>query len=580
MVSKGKLALGVALSTALGCLAASPAPASGTDRRLATFVNPINLPYRYQPIRIPQPGKSVFREAADPTVVFFKGRYWLFASHSHGYWWSTDLLRWTFVEQQGAGVEKYAPTAVVIGDRLYMATSDLSSKIWVTDDPMTGKWEAAADIPNHYWDPALFLDDDGRLYMYYGLSEAKPLLVEELDPRTFKSLSAPTPIPASRSKETRGWEVVGDNNELEAKPSYIEGAWMTKHGGRYYLEYSAPGTEWKGYANGILTSKSPMGPFTYESYSPFAIKPTGFVAGAGHGNTFQGPGGKWWHFGTTTVSKRHIFERRLALFPARFTRSGQLVADTYLADYPRYIDGNRELTGWMLLSRRKAVTVSSELQGYPAGNAVDEEVRSWWSAKTGDAGEWLQIDLGASKRIEAVQINFADQDSMGKGISTDAYRYKLEVSDDGQRWRTALDMTAKRADAPHDYQVLPRPEQARFVRLTNVHSPDGGKFSLYDLRVFGKGSGPLPRAVSGVTAARDPADGRKMTVRWTPSQGAEFYVVRVGAAPGMLTQSFQVYDGETSTRIGTLNKDQPYFVAVDAVNEVGVRRALTTTRVK
>jgi hypothetical protein len=367
---------------------------SSFDRRLATFVNPLDLPSRNQPIRVPAPEKRPVREAADPTVVHFKGRYWLFASHSYGYWWSTDLQHWTFVEQQGAGVEKYAPTAVVIGDRLYMATSDLSTKIWVTDDPMTGKWEAAADIPNRYWDPALFLDDDGRLYMYYGLSEKNPLLVEELDPKTFKSLTPPTPIPASRDKETRGWEVVGDANELHEKPSYIEGAWMTKYRGRYYLEYSAPGTEWKGYANGILISENPMGPFVYQSYNPFAIKPNGFVAGAGHGSTFQGPEGKWWHIGTTTISQRHIFERRLALFPTWFTQSGQIVSDTYLADYPRYIDGNRELTGWMLLSRKRPVTVSSQLDDRPAINAVDVEIRSWWSAKTGNPGEWLQIDLG------------------------------------------------------------------------------------------------------------------------------------------------------------------------------------------
>lgn len=577
---KGKFGLGRTLIAAIASGQMLFVPASGKssapDRRMATFANPIDLPYRYQPIKDPKVTTGVFREAADPTVVFFKGRYWLFASHSHGYWWSTNLLDWTFVEQKGAGVERYAPTAVVIGDRLYMATSDMSSKIWVTDDPMTGEWEAAANIPAHYWDPALFLDDDGRLFMYYGLSEKNPLLVEELDPKTFKSLTPKTPIPASRDVENRGWEVVGDTNEQEDKPSYIEGAWMTKHGGRYYLEYSGPGTEWKSYANGLLTATSPMGPFTYARYSPFAIKPSGFVAGAGHGSTFRGPDGKWWHVGTTTISKRHIFERRLALFPASFTKAGELVADTYLADYPRYIDGKRELTGWMPLSRKKAVTASSTLDGFPAGNAVDEDIRSWWSARTGNAGEWYQIDLGASKRIEAVQINFADQDSVGKGISADTYRYSLQLSDDAKQWRTVIDTSGKGRDAPHDYRVLPRTERARYVRLTNVHSPDGGKFSLSDLRVFGKGDGRPPAAVGGVSAVRNPSDGRKSTVSWRPAQGAEFYVVRIGAAPHLMNQSFHVYDGAMSVNINTLTKGQIYYVAVDAVNEAGIRRAIKT----
>ena len=580
---RGKLGLGLLAATIAAMGVGAAAPASGktaTDRRMKTFANPIDLPYRYQPIKDPKVTTDAFREAADPTVVFFKGRYWLFASHSHGYWWSTDLLDWTFVEQKGAGVERYAPTAVVIEDRLYMATSDLSSKIWVTDDPMTGEWQAAANIPPHYWDPALFLDDDGRLYMYYGLSGTDPLLVEELDPKTFKSLTPKTPIPLSRNKESRGWEVVGDTNEQEDKPSYIEGAWMTKHGGRYYLEYSGPGTEWKTYANGMLTATHPMGPFTYEPYSPFAIKPSGFVAGAGHGSTFKGPDGKWWHIGTTTISKRHIFERRLALFPTSFSKSGEIIADTYLADYPRYLDGKRELTGWMLLSRGKTVTASSSLEGFPTSNAVDEEIRSWWSARTGDAGEWFQIDLGAPKRIEAFQINFSDQDSNGKGISGDSYRYRLEISDDGKQWRMAIDASNAGKDAPHDYRVLSRAERARYVRLTNVHSPDGGKFSLSDLRVFGKGGDRLPAAVTGVQAVRNPADARKSTVSWAPVMGADFYVVRVGAAPHLMNQSFQVYDGATSVNVNTLTKDQSYHVAVDAVNEAGIRRSLNTVIIR
>jgi hypothetical protein len=108
-----------------------------------------------------------------------------------------------------------------------------------------------------------------------------------------------------------------------------------------------------------------------------------------------------------------------------------------------------------------------------------------------------------------------------------------------------------------------------------VHAPDGGKFSLYELRVFGKGAGSMPAAVKGVSAVRNPADGRQTTVRWVPSKGAEFYIVRLGASPDLLTQSFQVYDGQTSTTISTFNIGQSYYVAGDAVNEAGVRRAGT-----
>lgn len=77
-----------------------------------------------------------------------------------------------------------------------------------------------------------------------------------------------------------------------------------------------------------------------------------------------------------------------------------------------------------------------------------------------------------------------------------------------------------------------------------------------------------------------PNDARKATVRWQPSKGAEFYVVRIGTLPDLLTQPFQVYDGATSTQIDMLNTGQPYYVAADAVNQSGIRRGGKTVHVK
>lgn len=564
---------------ALALLAAAGAASAGPPDRQATFANPMDLPYRYQ---APSPYKQVqkrmgepYREAADPAIVRFKDRYWLFASHSKGYWHSKDLLHWSFVEASGYDLEKYAPTAVAMGDKMYLAVGDAAKKIWVSDDPMSGHWREAASVGG-YEDPALFLDDDGKLYMYSGLAPSGPLHVHQLDPATLQPI-AQADVAQARDKDARGWEVPGDRNEQVDAPSYVEGSWMTKFKDRYYLEYAAPGTQFRTYANGVLVADKPMGPFTYQGYSPFAFKPTGFVTGAGHGSTFQGPGGQWWHAGTVTVSQRHNFERRLALFPARFTASGELLADTYLADYPRYVSGDRALTGWMLLSRHKPATASSTLDRFPVQAAVDEDVQTWWSAKTGEPDEWFQVDLGAAKRIEAIQVNFADQDSSAIGISRDVYNYRIEVSSDGHAWRTVVDRSRQGRDAPHDYQVLSRPRTARFVRVRNIHSPDGAKFSLSDLRVFGLGGGRKPAAVGPVTAVRDAADGRKATINWTPAAGAEFYVARLGPRPDLLNQNYQVYDGETSLAVASLNVGVDYCFAVDAVNENGITPARQPT---
>lgn len=546
--------------------ATSPASADGSNRRFSTYANPIDLPYRYQ-----SSSRAPYREAADPTVVYFKDRYWLFPSHSLGYWWSTDLLHWTFVAGQGYDVGKFAPTVVVMNGRLYLATSQRAKKTWVTDDPLTGLWTEAGDVSPGFDDPAMLLDDDGRLYMYEGISGTGVLRAHELDPKTFQRLKS-IDIPQSRDKERRGWEVVGENNENFTKPSYIEGAWITKHDGRYYLQYAAPGTQYKTYADGLLIADKPLGPFVYQQYSPISIKPTGFIAGAGHGSIFRGAQGHWWEASTMTISIRHQFERRLGLFPARFMRSGELVVDTYLGDYPRNADGDRGLTGWMLLSRKEPVSASSSLEGFPVENAADEEIRSWWSAKTGDRDEWYQIDLGAPKTLQAVQINFADQDAVARRISNDVYKYVLELSDDGQTWRMAIDKSQSGRDAPHDYQVLTEPTRARFVRLRNVHMPDSAKFSLYDLRVFGTGDGKRPATVTALKAQRGAVDGRELHMEWKPAAGAEFYIVRLGTRGGPLNQNHQVYDGKTFLDVASLNIDIGYCFSVDAVNENGISR--------
>ena len=444
---------------------------------------------------------------------------------------------------------------------------------------MTGVWREAADISPGYNDPCLFLDDDGRLYMYEGLSGKAVLRVVELDPKTFQPIRSVS-IPESRDKERRGWEVVGDHNEKYQAPSFIEGSWMTKYHGRYYLQYAAPGTEYKTYADGVLVANKAMGPFTYQSNSPFSVKPTGFISGAGHGSIFEAFDGRWWHMATMTISRRQIFERRLGMFATHFTPSGDLVTDTYLGDYPHYVDGDRGLAGWMLLSRHKAVTASSSLGALIPERAVDEDVRTWWSAQTGNPGEWLQIDLGGIKRVEAVQINFADQDSKGRGISQDVYEYVLEGSKDGLAWQTLIDTSRVGRDAPHDYEVLSKPELTRFIRIKNVHSPDDGKFSLYDLRVFGIGTAQLPERVRQTHSVRDVADGRRVAISWQAARNAEFYIVRVGTRPDELTQSYQIYDGQTSIVVASLNVNATYYYAVDAVNETGVSKARSATSVR
>jgi hypothetical protein len=170
-----------------------------------------------------------------------------------------------------------------------------------------------------------------------------------------------------------------------------------------------------------------------------------------------------------------------------------------------------------------------------------------------------------------LQVNLADQDAVTVGESDGGFRYEIEASTNGRAWHTIVPAAATGRDAPHAYHVLARPERARFVRIRNLHSPNGAKFSLYDLRVFGTAPIPLPSVVAGASAQRDPADPRHARLEWKAVKGADFYVVRLGISGDLMAQNYQVYD-KTVLDVRSLNADVPYAFTVDAVNERGIAK--------
>ncbi|HVO72665.1 MAG TPA: family 43 glycosylhydrolase [Ignavibacteriaceae bacterium] len=528
-----------------------------------TFCNPMNLNYRFMVDAVDA------REAADPVMVLFKGDYYLFASRSGGYWTSPNLRDWTLIIPTGIDIETYAPAVVVMRDSLFYIPS-ATSQIYKTGDPKSGVW-TKGPVAKGYGDPDLFLDNDGKLYMYYGLSNNAPTSVVELNPITFAEIGSPVNIVYAQAS-SHGWERRGDDNLLDEQP-WIEGTWMVKENNKYYLHYSAPGTEFKTYADGIYVADSPKGPYQYADYSPFSFKPTGFISGAGHGCTFKDKDGNYWRVVTMSISVKNIFERRLGLFPVSFDNDGHIFCNTAFGDYPQFYPGEKENpglnngTGMMLLSNKKYVAASSSLSNHKVENAVDEEVRTYWSAQTGNADEWLMIDLGKECDIEAVQINFAEEGTtpeLVRGRSNSIYeKYILDISNDGKNWNTLVDKSNNTKDVPHDYIELSQPATARYVKLKNVFTPGNGKFAIRDLRIFGNSSKAVFTDVSTFTVNRNASDGRNAVISWSPVADADGYIVRYGIAPDKLYNNYMVYDAD-SISIHSLNKDVQYYFSVQA----------------
>lgn len=157
----------------------------------------------------------------------------------------------------------------------------------------------------------------------------------------------------------------------------------------------------------------------------------------------------------------------------------------------------------MDLSIGKQISASSEKEGHPVVIAADNSIKTWWSAASGEPGEWVSIDLGKVCRVHAVQTNFADEDfGYYESFSQKSpYRYVVEASKDGRTWKTLFDKSENDTGNPHDLLVLKRPVKTRHIRLTNTSSLTG-KLSLYDLRVYCLADGATPDPVGKITMER------------------------------------------------------------------------------
>ena len=544
---------------------------SKKENNQTTVCNPVNLSYRFC---LDKPSR---REAADPTMVMYKGEYYLFASKSGGYFHSTDLIKWDLIKTDDLPLEDYAPTAVVMNDTLYFMASADKPVIYKTADPKSGKWLVANPaFPIGMIDPCLFVDNDNRLYFYYGCSNVNPIYAVELDPKTFNPIGKPKVLINSH-KEKYGWERSGDYNEDKTTSPWIEGSWMTKHDGKYYLQYAIPGTQFKSYCDGLYVSDSPLGDYMLAPNNPCSAKPEGFIAGAGHSSTFQDKYGNYWHISTMTISQKHMFERRLGLFPMFFDKEGEFYAYTGFGDFPfkvpdKKISSPDELfPNWMLLSYNKPVEVSSELKDHPKKYAANEDVRTYWSADTGNKGEWISIDLKKECTVNAIQINYAENETQIFGREPNIYyQYLLEYSSDNKTWTTLEDKTENKTDVPHDYIELQSPVEARFIRLTNYHVPSG-TFAIAGLRVFGNAGGAVPSQIKELKVDRLTSDKCVVNIKWNKKPDAFGFNIRYGTQKDKLYHNYQVL-GTDSVTIRNLNALSKYYFVIDAFNENGISK--------
>lgn len=456
-----------------------------------TWCNPLPLP------DIPQ-GSDVdgfcdYRDAADPTVIWYKEKWILYAT-TGGVYESSDYCTWHGCK--GLKIpELSAPTVCEYRGGFLMMGSN--SPLYEAQTPF-GPFEERGMITGtdgavfSVRDPMLFADRDGKLYLYWGLGK-DGIYGMELDPEDC-TRAAGNPVSLIRYDRDHVWERFGAWNQNEGL-SFIEGAWMLRREDTYYLIYSACGTNYRTYGWGVYKSSSPLEGFVYQERNPVLLKKYGLVCGTGHGSVVQGPEDTLWAFYTIKVCHDAKYERRIAMDPAGIDENGDLFV-TAVSEIPKWAPGvkrhpgSSDDAGLLPLTWDERVKASSLFGGREASYAVDGSMGTWWQPADEDESPHITVDLRAVYTVSAMRVIIKSIGiSYQNGRVPQAFGYLLEGSTESRGpFQTILDGRDNTRELEIDYRTF-ESVKARHVRLTITKIPSGIRPGVVDFTVFGRYSG-------------------------------------------------------------------------------------------
>ncbi len=264
---------------------------------------------------------------ADPDVLLYNGTYYLYGTGGYGYqvYTSKDLAEWTHAgtavqpELWGITSDYWAPDVKLINGRFYMVvTCREHIGIAVADSPL-GPFTELHESPLYESsiDGHLFADDDGKVYLYYVSWRAGHrygLYGTELDGNM-------KPVPGTEKL------LLYAEEEWEMQQSgVVEGPYMLKRNGIYYLTYSGSHYESRKYAVGYATSPSPLGVFERYAGNPILIGNKN-ISGTGHHCVVSSQdGSEMWIVYHCHHSTTQIHDRRICVDRIIFTGDGRLEA--------------------------------------------------------------------------------------------------------------------------------------------------------------------------------------------------------------------------------------------------------------
>jgi hypothetical protein len=149
--------------------------------------------------------------------------------------------------------------------------------------------------------------------------------------------------------------------------------------------------------------------------------------------------------------------------------------------YVRFVGAGSSLDKEERLGKNTPTSASSEAVGHSARLANDGDASTFWQARNAGAGAWWQVDLERLVVVKQTKITFPAQGN---------YRYKIEISSDAVQWKPLADQSRTTSSTSVRTDDAPTAQRVRFLRVTFIGTPPGGKAALAEVEVFGHATGP------------------------------------------------------------------------------------------
>ena len=472
---------------------------------------------------LPMPVGQGGNAGGDVSVLEEGGKYYMCCTGG-GMWVSDDLLNWEFHAVEHIPV---APDLAKFNGKFYLTGN--TDHVYVADNPLgpyedLGLFKNTGPVENGWnggFDTKIFIDDDNQPYLFWPGRGISGIYGVKLNPNDMTEfMDKPTHL--FGFNPMHAWERYGEMNEYPGV-AWIEGPWVIKRNGIYYLEYSASGTQWKTYAEGYYTATSPLGPYTYAPNNPLLRKTEGLVTGTAHGSIVKVKDkDEWWQFYTIVLSNPPG-GRRIGMDKVEFDSDGLMYCT--VTDIPQPAPGTVARTDVpasipVTINKINAMNAlskfSSQQNGFPAAFAVDNYSGTVWMPAADDAQPSITVELSPATRFDVVQHFTVDgmrvmfgggggRRGFGAPFTPPVYKYKLEVSQDGESYTTVLDETGNTVSRDTIYEEF-KPVNCRFVRLTVTDWPKNAPLGIIDFTVFGYPDGYDPAAVATPTFSNLPLD--------------------------------------------------------------------------